>query len=144
VSDDEVRAVIAKAYACDREGDERAAVRYYDAAWELGVPDDVKQQFLVGYGSTLRNVGRADDAVAILGEAVAEFPDYPALQVFLALALHSAGHPAAGLAAMLAVVLDLNAAAAAGEGRGPLDGYQRALGDYHRELLDAAIATRRG
>ena len=132
--DDDVRARIARAFACDRDGDERAAVVHYDAAWRLGVPDDVRARFLVGYGSTLRNVGRAEEAVAILAEAALEHPDYPALQAFLALALHAAGHPTAALATMLAVVLDL-----AGPQGGPLDGYQRALGEYQRELLDAAM-----
>ncbi len=128
----EVDDEIAAAYARDREGDEAGAIRHYDRAWALGVPDAKRKQFLVGYGSTLRNVGRADEAVAILGEAVQAYPDYPALQAFLALALHAAGHPRAALAAMLGLVLDVAPA-------GRLDGYERALGDYHRELLDQAL-----
>lgn len=72
-----------------------------------------------------------DDAVAILAEAVAAYPDYPALQAFLSLALFSAGHPRAALAAMLGVVLDV-----APE---KLDGYDRALTEYHQELLAAAL-----
>ena len=67
--DEPVRARIAAAFAADRIGDERAAIVHYDAAWALGVPEDVRRRFLVGYGSTLRNVGRADDAVALLSEA---------------------------------------------------------------------------
>lgn len=43
------------------------------------------------YGSTLRNTGRVDDAIAVLGAA----PTHPSTgaspRVFLALALHSAG-----------------------------------------------------
>lgn len=125
---DDVEAQIEAAYACDREGDERTAIRYYDRAWALGVPEARRPRFLVGYGSTLRNVGRADDAVAILAEAAAAYPDHAALRAFLALALHSAGHPRAALATMLGVVLDTAAA-------GALDGYERALNEYHRELL---------
>lgn len=68
----------AAAYALDRLGDEHAAIRHYDAAWALGpasfaTPLD-ERRFLVGYGSTLRNVGRADDAVALLADAVACHP----------------------------------------------------------------------
>jgi tetratricopeptide (TPR) repeat protein len=125
---DEVADEIAKAYACDRSGRERDAIIHYDRAWALGVPVDQQPRFLVGYGSTLRNVGRADDAVAILGQAVQTFPDHPALQAFLALALFSAGHPRAALAAMLGVALDLAPP-------GALDGYERALTAYHHELL---------
>ena len=115
------------AYALDKAGDERGAVKHYDAAWALGVPADQEKRFLVGYGSTLRNVGRADDAVAILAAAVERHPDYPALAAFLALALVDAGHPRPALATMLGVVLDLHA--------GALDGYERALTEYQRELL---------
>jgi len=128
-----VRARIAAAYAADRAGDERGAIGHYDAAWALGVPADLRRSFLVGYGSTLRNVGRADDAVALLTEAIGEDPSYPALHAFLALALLDAGHPRAALAAMLGLALDLDAP------HGTLDGYQRALGDYHRELLEVVL-----
>ena len=125
---DDVEAQIAAAYAHDRRGDERGAIRYYDRAWALGVPEEKRKGFLVGFGSTLRNVGRADEAVAILAEAVQQYPDYPALRAFLALALHSSGHPRAALATMLGVALDVMSP-------GSLDGYERALNSYHQELL---------
>jgi tetratricopeptide (TPR) repeat protein len=126
-----VREEIAAAYAHDREGREAEAIKHYDRAWQLGVPDDARKQFVVGYGSTLRNVGRAEEAVTILGEAVAAYPDYPALQAFLALALLSAGHPRAALAAMLGVVLDV--------APDKLDGYDRALAEYHHALLAQSL-----
>ena len=119
---------IAAAYALDRAGDEHGAIKHYDAAWTLGVPADQEKKFLVGYGSTLRNVGRADQAVAILAAAVENHPDYPALAAFLGLALADAGHPRAALATLLGVILDLEA--------GRLDGFHRALAEYQRELLD--------
>ncbi len=128
---DDVRTEIAAAYAHDREGRETEAIKHYDRAWQLGVPEELRKKFLVGYGSTLRNVGRADDAVTILAEAVAAYPDYPALQAFLALALFSTGHPRAALAAMLGVVLDVAPER--------LDGYDRALTEYHQELLDQSL-----
>ncbi|MCB9559906.1 MAG: tetratricopeptide repeat protein [Kofleriaceae bacterium] len=130
--DDDVTAAIEAAYALDRAGDEHGAIRHYDRAWRLGVPASQRKRFVVGYGSTLRNVGRTDDAVAVLAEAVRDYPDYPALQAFLGLALHSAGQPQAALATMLGVVLDLAGAEA-------LDGYERALGEYHDELLAAIV-----
>jgi tetratricopeptide (TPR) repeat protein len=128
-------AEIAAAYACDRRGDERAAIRHYDRAWSLGVPDDERRHFLVGYGSTLRNVGRAEEAVAILGEAALADPDYAPLRAFLALALLSAGHPRAAVATLLGVALDTAR-------DGALDGYQRALGEYFRELLGPELTER--
>lgn len=119
------------ACAHDRVGREREAIRYYDEVYRLGVPADVRRGFVVGYGSTLRNVGRIDDSVAILGEAVAADPEYPAFAAFLALALLSAGEPRAAIAAMLGCALDAARP-------GAFDGYERALGEYHRELLAPA------
>ncbi|HUS31527.1 MAG TPA: tetratricopeptide repeat protein [Kofleriaceae bacterium] len=129
-----VEELIAKAYEHDREGREKEAVKFYDEAWRAGVPEPQRKRFLVGYASTLRNVGRAEEAVAILGEAVAAYPDYPALVAFLALALADAGHPKAALATMLGCALDVAKPAI-------FDGYERALSEYHRLLLDEAATT---
>jgi len=123
---------IAAAYAYDREGREREAIRHYDRAYQLGVPADARRRFLVGYGSTLRNVGRAEEAIALLAEAAAADPGYPAYAAFLALALMSAGHPRAALAAMLGCALDAVPP-------GLWDGYDRALGEYQRELLEPPL-----
>jgi tetratricopeptide (TPR) repeat protein len=126
---EEVGAQIEAAYAYDRAGEERIALGYYETAYRLGVPRDERRRFTVGYGSTLRNVGRADDAVAVLAQAVADDPDYPALTAFLALALVSAGHPRAAMAAMIGCALDVARPDA-------FDGYDRALAEYQRELLE--------
>lgn len=80
----------------------------------------------------LRAPGRAEEAVARLAEATAEHPDDAALRAFLALALHSAGHPTLALATMLEAAL----AAARPDGFG---GFERALVEYQRELVDAAL-----
>jgi predicted Zn-dependent protease len=125
---DTVEELIEKAYALDRVGDERGAIKHYDAAYKLGVPEDKRKRFLVGYASTLRNVGRAEEAVAILAQAIVDYPDYPAFSAFLALALADAGHPKAALATMLGCALDASRPDA-------FDGYERALAEYHHELL---------
>jgi predicted Zn-dependent protease len=119
---------LAQAYALDREGREREAIKHYEAARAAGVPEDERRRFTVGYGSTLRNVGRADEAVALLAQAVADDPGYPAFAAFLALALADAGHPRAALATMLGCVLDVAPP-------GSFDGYEHALSHYHGELL---------
>jgi tetratricopeptide (TPR) repeat protein len=133
---DDVGARIAAAYACDRAGDEKTAVVHYDAAFALGVPAVRRRGFLVGYGSTLRNVGRLEESLAILGEAVAADPDYAPFKVFLALALHSSGEPAAALATMMEAVLAV-------AGGAPLDGYERAIAAYQRELIEKSLARPR-
>ena len=121
----------AAAYACDRLGREAEAVGYYQRAFELGGPPDDRAGFLLGFGSTLRNVGRADDAVAVLAEAVAEFPDHAALRAFLALALGAVGQHALALATMLEAGLAVAPTAFAP--------YRRALGAYQQALAEAAV-----
>jgi len=131
-SDAEAR--MAAAYACDRVGREAEAIVHYDAAWALGVPAAERRRFLVGYGSTLRTVGRLDESVAILGDAVAAEPDYAPYKVFLGLALHSSGQHAAAAATLLGAVLDCH-------GGARLDGFERAVAEYQQELLDRALQT---
>jgi predicted Zn-dependent protease len=126
---DAVGAQIEAAYACDRFGREADAIGYYDAAWTLGVPDQARRTFLVGYGSTLRNVGRAGESVGVLRRAVAEYPEFAPLPAFLALSLHSAGRHAEALATALDAVIRL------GHEAGALDGYDRALREYRDQLL---------
>ncbi len=133
---DDVEARIAAAYGLDRAGREQEAIVHYDAAWRLGVPDDRRRRFLVGYGSTLRNIGRLEESVAILGDASNADPRYPPFKAFLALALHSSGERAAALATMLDALLDVDDGCS-------LDGYDKALIEYQRELLEDAVAGRR-
>jgi predicted Zn-dependent protease len=125
---DNPEAQIEAAYAHDTAGLERAAIAHYEAAHRLGVPASERRNFTVGFGSTLRNVGRADDAVAVLGQAIADDPDFAPFHAFLALALHSAGHPRAALAAMLGCALEVARPDA-------FDRYERSLNEYHREPL---------
>lgn len=118
----------ARAYALDREGREREAIVHYELAWACGVPEASRRRFTVGFGSTLRNVGRADEAVALYGDAIAADPDYAPFRAFLALALLDAGHARAAVATMLGVALDVAAP-------GGFDGFERALTEYYEALL---------
>lgn len=134
LSPDDAEAQFAAAVALDRAGLEREAITYYERVAELGVPGDLKRRFYVGYGSTLRNVGRTDDAVGVLGQALADDPSYPPYTAFLALALLSAGHPREAVAALLGCALDVALP-------GAFDGFERALGAYHAELLTPQAPT---
>ncbi|MFT3696446.1 MAG: tetratricopeptide repeat protein [Kofleriaceae bacterium] len=120
----DVAAQIEAAYACDRYGEESDAIVYYDAAWKLGVHDAGRWRFLVGYGSTLRNVGRIDESIERLRAAMVEFPDVVALPAFLALSLRSAGRHDEAIVAALDALLRSNA----------LDGYERAVRHYRDEI----------
>jgi len=80
--------------ALDSAGYEAEADAHYAAATAAGLADADPlraAQLVIQHASTLRNLGRIDEAVAMLRAA----PPHPALgaapAVFLALALHSAG-----------------------------------------------------
>lgn len=85
------RAAFELAGMLDSHGLEHEAEREYERALALGLGAEQHAQLAVQYGSTLRNTGRLDEAVAVL-EAAPQHPSTGAApRVFLALALHSAG-----------------------------------------------------
>jgi len=75
----------------DSAGREEEALVHYERALELGLDEDLMPGFLLQYGSTLRNVGRLDDALAVLSDGIARYPDHAALRMFRAFALASLG-----------------------------------------------------
>jgi tetratricopeptide (TPR) repeat protein len=130
---DDVQAVLAAGGACDRIGREHDAIGYYERARELGIPEELKQDFTIWYGSTLRNVGRLEESVTRLAEGCALYPENATMRAFLALALHSSGHHSLAMASMLEAAL---AAAARPDGFGR---YARALTSYQAELVTESI-----
>jgi Flp pilus assembly protein TadD len=125
----EPRAHFALAGAYDYAGREAEAIAPYRRAMALGLSGDDVARWYVQFGSTLRNVGAHAEAVAVLTEGRARFPDDAAIRAFLALAHHSAGD---GTAALVALVDLLSREGAAG--RIDLRGYGRALAAYTEAL----------
>ncbi|MEM7114246.1 MAG: tetratricopeptide repeat protein [Chloroflexota bacterium] len=72
-------------------GEEPQAIPYYQQAIRAGLGGDDLQECLVCLGSSLRYVGKYEDAVAVLKKAHTDFPDSRSAQVFLALAYYSDG-----------------------------------------------------
>jgi hypothetical protein len=58
------------------------------------------------YGSTLRNLGRIDESLAVFSRARCEFPASLSLGVFELLTLHAQGKRDAALAAALILIAD--------------------------------------
>jgi tetratricopeptide (TPR) repeat protein len=95
-----------EACAHDRAGREEAAIPCYEESLELGLSDPLRQQALLGLGSSYRNMLRHDDAIALLHGAVDEYPDDQALAVFLSLALWSGGREREAMQALGRVTLE--------------------------------------
>ncbi len=104
---DDIVAQMEAAFACDREGRETEAIVFYDAAWklELALPVAERHDFMIGYGSTLKNVGRLQESEHILRQLVAAVPTSGAARVFLALTLHASGRSNAALGELLDLAL---------------------------------------
>lgn len=91
----------AYASALDRAGREEEAVPAYERALQLGLDATDLPRALLQLGSTLRNLGKHAQAVALLDEACRRFPEHAPLRIFLALARWSAGQPRAALIVLL-------------------------------------------
>jgi tetratricopeptide (TPR) repeat protein len=124
---DNPRAHFEYAGTLDFQGREEEAVVPYRRAQELGLSGADLPRFYVQLGSTLRNIGKAWDAVHLLEEGRAKFPDYAPIRAFRALALVSAGCADEAVVELLDVIL-ANAACL------NLDGYERALLEYTEAL----------
>jgi tetratricopeptide (TPR) repeat protein len=99
---DDARALFERAGARDSAGLESEAESLYRAALAAGLDDEHRPQAVIQLASTLRNLGRIDEAVDMLREEHARagaFAD--AAAAFLALALVSRGDALEGAAVAL-------------------------------------------
>ncbi|MFB2554117.1 tetratricopeptide repeat protein [Herbiconiux liangxiaofengii] len=92
--------------AYDTAGDEATALGFYERALSLGLEGDLRRRCFLQYGSTLRNLGRTDESLAVFARAREEFPDSVALGAFEALSLHAAGRVDGALATALTLLAD--------------------------------------
>lgn len=77
----------------DSVGREGEAAEQYERALALGMDEERTARLTIQHASTLRNLGRVEESVALL-EAMAPHPSVgSAREAFLALALVSAGRP---------------------------------------------------
>ncbi len=111
----------------DSAGRELEAIPHYERALALGLREELVPGALLQLGSSLRNVGRNDEAIALFDDAVARFPEHAALRLFRAISLATAGRDREALVD----VLDL----ARTRIEAPeIDRYRRSLENYTRAL----------
>ncbi len=115
--------------AHDSAGQPDRAVELYRQALAGELREPYRHRAQVQLASSLRNLGRADEAVQILGVLGAELPESIGVAGFRALALHSAGRPAEALQVLLGAV----AAASTDE---DVLRYRRSLTAYAKDLSD--------
>ena len=111
--------------AYDFAGYEAEAIPIYREAMRLGlVGDDLARAYLQ-LGSSLRNVGQHQQAIEVLDEGLARFPDFTPLRIFHAFALYSAGQGKEAIIELLEMLLTQPAL---------LGGYGRAIRYYTDEI----------
>jgi tetratricopeptide (TPR) repeat protein len=115
-----------RAWEHDSAGREQEAVAEYRAAFEAGIDDEDLLGAMLGFGSTLRNVGELDESERVLREAVTRFPDHAALRVFLALTRWSKGDQRGAFQELVEALFRADAQG--------MERYQRAIRGYSAEL----------
>jgi tetratricopeptide (TPR) repeat protein len=113
--------------AFDCAGREAEAIPHYYRAMEMGLAGNDLPRLYVQLGSSLRNVGKIEEAIQLLNEGCQRFPDQPALQMFRAFALYSAGRHAES-------AVDLMELAIAHIQTADMQTYQRAIRLYTDEI----------
>jgi len=103
---DEPRVVYEVGGAYDTDGQEERAIGYYERALALGLDGELRRRCLLQYGSTLRNLGRLEESLAVFDRAIAEYPSSVSLPVFKALTLHAQRRPNAAIADLLEAIAD--------------------------------------
>ncbi len=119
--------------ALDSAGHEAEAMDAYQRVFEIGIEhlaEEDQPQLFVQAGSTLRNLGRLDEARALLETGRVEFPDFQALAAFLALVETSAGRERWAIDLLFDALLNVS------EGDGSIRRFHRSLRWYADHLDD--------
>ena len=115
-----------RACAFDSTGRSDLAVPLYREALERGLTAERRRRAVIQLASSLRNIGEADESVALLTAELAREPDEldDAVRAFLALALADVGREREALSHALTALAP------------HLARYQRSLASYAQELVD--------
>ena len=111
----------------DSGGRPEEAEPLYRDALALGLPDDERAQCTIQLASSIRNLGRPEESLALLHTEFDGKPDHPyaaAAAAFMSLTLASLGRPAEGLSVVLHALAPT------------LPRYQRSVHAYADELLE--------
>jgi cyanophycin synthetase len=91
--------------AHDSAGDEAAAVPLYEEALAAGLREPHRHLAQLQLASSLRNLGRLDEAVAVIDDVSARHPDSLGVAAFRALVHHDAGQSTGALAELITTVV---------------------------------------
>ena len=124
---DDPQVAIQTAWAHDSLGLEEEAVPHYEAALAAGLPDDQARGAYLGFGSTLRTLGRDAEAEQVFREGIERFPDFLPLRVFNAMLDYNLGRSRDAVCALIDVLLKAT-------DDPTILRYRRSLGGYAEDL----------
>ncbi|PRY70102.1 tetratricopeptide repeat protein [Glaciihabitans tibetensis] len=107
--DDDATALFEAASARDYIGEEAAAEPLYRRSLALGLDEPLRGRAVIQLASTLRNLGRPDEAITILQDGFANDADHRLIgsaRAFLALCLADTGDERAAIAVALDALAD--------------------------------------
>ncbi len=118
--------VVERAGALDSTGHSDLAVPLYQQALDLGLTGERRRQAVIQMASSLRNLGRADESVALLTDELNAGSDEldSAVRAFLALALVDVGREREAVSVAITALVP------------HLPRYQRSLANYARLLVE--------
>jgi cyanophycin synthetase len=112
----------------DSAGNEEEAVPLYREALSLGLREPYRHRAQLQLASTLRNVGRLEEARELVDEVTVRHPDSLGVAAFRALVMHDQGDPAT-LRDLLTVIATTSTDDDVARYRRSLTAYARSLGD---------------
>ena len=124
---DDPQVAIQTAWVHDSLGLEEEAVPHYQAALAAGLPEDQAPGAYLGYGSTLRTLGRDAESERVFLEGIERFPDFRPLRVFHAMLEYNLGRSREAVRALIEVLLEAT-------DDPTILRYRRSLGAYAEDL----------
>jgi tetratricopeptide (TPR) repeat protein len=91
--------------AYDYLGKEQEAIPLYEKAIQMGLTSEYEAYALLQLGSSLRNIGRVDEAVGILSDAEKHYPELPSITMFLGMAMYDSDSHSEALSTVLNAML---------------------------------------
>ena len=101
----DVRLQLSAGYAAETEGKIELALKYFDLAFSMGLPIDVRHRLFFAYGKALRKAGRLEESEKILSQAITEFPSELGYPVQLAMTLDRSGRSTEAVAYLLELLV---------------------------------------
>ncbi|MEO7196951.1 MAG: tetratricopeptide repeat protein [Solirubrobacterales bacterium] len=128
LSADDPAGIFERAGALDSTGHSDRAVELYERALGLGLGEDRRRQAVIQLASSLRNLDRTPESVALLSAEMKAGSDHldDAVRAFLALALADSGREREALALVLGALSE------------HMTRYSRSVGNYAQDLLGEA------